>query len=142
MKDYIQFLLQHWILASLFLFVLLLIILYEIKERISLLKRITPQELIQWINEKNAVVIDLREAQDFSNGHITEAKNLSFSLLKNQPSLLDSYKNKPLIFVTETGEVPLDFIQKLKKTKANDSIPMLLAGGIKAWKNAGLPLVH
>lgn len=142
MKEFVPFLLQHWILISLFLIVLYLIIFYEMKERVSLLKKVTAQELVQWVNDKNAVIIDLREKEYFSGGHITNAKNLPISVLKTNPTLLNEYKNKPIIFISDDGAISLNLMRWFNQHQISYSHFMTLGGGMRAWKEAGLPLVN
>ena len=93
---------------------------------------------VQLINRERAVVVDVGEAEEFAAGHVGGAKNVPVGQLEQR--LPDVVKNKtvPLILVCPTGaraNRALAVARKLGYDKAQ-----VLAGGLKAWKDANLPL--
>jgi rhodanese-related sulfurtransferase len=93
---------------------------------------------VQLINRERAIVVDVGEAEEYAQGHIGGSKNIPLNQLEQR--LGDSVKNKavPLILVCQTGaraNRALSTARKLGYEKAQ-----ALAGGLKSWKDANLPL--
>ena len=93
---------------------------------------------VQLINRERAVVVDVSDAQEFAAGHVGGARNVPVAQLEQR--LPEVVKNKalPLILVCATGaraNRALAVAKKLGYEKAQ-----VLAGGLKAWKEANLPV--
>jgi rhodanese-related sulfurtransferase len=93
---------------------------------------------VQLINRERAVVVDECETGEFAAGHVGGAKNVPVGQLEQR--LPDVVKNKtvPLILVCASGaraSRALGVAKKLGYDKAQ-----VLAGGMKAWKDANLPI--
>jgi rhodanese-related sulfurtransferase len=84
------------------------------------------------------VVVDVSEATEFAGGHIVGSKNLPSGEL--EAKLESTVKNKalPLILVCPTGARAGRQVAAAKKLGYANA--QALAGGLKAWKEAGLPL--
>jgi rhodanese-related sulfurtransferase len=90
------------------------------------------------INRERAVVVDVSETEEFAQGHVGGAKNVPVGQLEQR--LPDVVKNKtlPLILICPNGaraNRALAVAKKLGYEKAQ-----VLAGGLKAWKEANLPV--
>lgn len=90
------------------------------------------------INREKAVVIDVSESEEFAAGHVGGARNVPVGQLEQR--LPEVVKNKalPLILVCPNGaraNRALGVAKKLGYEKAQ-----VLAGGLKAWKEANLPV--
>ena len=100
---------------------------------------LTPGRAVQLINREKAVVIDVRETEEFAAGsRLAGARNIPLGEL--EAKLPGAVKNKalPLILVCSTGgraSRALPIVKKLGYEQAQ-----VLAGGLKAWKEANLPL--
>ena len=93
---------------------------------------------VQLINRERAVVVDVCETEEFAQGHIGGAKNIPLAQLEQR--LPEVVKNKalPLILVCASGaraNRALATAKKLGYEKAQ-----VLAGGLKSWKEANLPV--
>src|SRR5258708_3336721 len=73
------FVIKHCPLVALFFAVLILIIIEEAKSNSARGERVSPATATHLINRDNAVVIDLRDATAFRDGHIVNAKNIALA---------------------------------------------------------------
>ncbi len=93
---------------------------------------------VQLINREKAVIIDVSDAEEFALGHINNAKNVPFAQLEDK--LASQVKNKelPLILVCTSGARSNRAVSVAKKLGFANV--QALAGGLKSWKEANLPL--
>ena len=99
---------------------------------------LTAQGAVQLINRERAVVVDVREPEEFAAGHVTGAKNVPLNQL--EPKLPAAVKNKslPLLLVCATGARAQRAVATAKKLGYEQA--QAVAGGLKSWKDANLPL--
>jgi rhodanese-related sulfurtransferase len=97
-----------------------------------------PAGAVQLINRERAVVVDVSEPEEFAAGHIGGAKNVPFDLLEKK--LTETVKNKtlPVILVCATGARSNRALAAVKKLGYEQA--QALGGGLKAWKDANLPI--
>lgn len=90
------------------------------------------------MNREKAVVVDVSEPTEFASGHIVGSKNLPFGEL--EAKLEGAVKNKqlPVILVCPTGARASRLVNTAKKLGYGNV--QTIAGGLKAWREAGLPL--
>jgi rhodanese-related sulfurtransferase len=90
------------------------------------------------INREKAVVIDVSEPAEFAGGHIVGSKNLPFGDV--EAKLEGAVKNKqlPVILVCPTGGRAARLVSTAKKLGYANA--QAISGGLKAWRDAGLPL--
>lgn len=131
-----QFISNHLALSLAFIGVLLLVVINELLSGKKKASELSPQNAVNLINHENAVVVDLRDKENFNKGHIIEAVNAKeedFSTPK-----MNKYKNKKIILICGNG---LQSSTTAAKLRTQGYEPYVLGGGITAWKNADLPLV-
>ena len=90
------------------------------------------------MNREKAVVVDVCEAEEFAAGHVNGAKNVPLSQLEEKLATTVKNKQLPLVLLCATGAraVRAEAIaKKLGYEKAQ-----ALSGGMKAWREAGLPV--
>ncbi len=99
---------------------------------------LTASGAVQLINREKAVVVDVSDASEFAAGHVGGAKNVPLSQLEEK--LPSAVKNKglPLILVCSTGSRASRAVAVAKKLGYDNA--QALSGGLKAWKEASLPL--
>ncbi len=90
------------------------------------------------INREKAVVIDVSEADEFEAGHVGGAKNVPFSQLEEKLPVAVKNKGLPLILVCATGARANRAVAVAKKLGYEQA--QALGGGLKAWKEANLPV--
>lgn len=100
--------------------------------------KLDPASAVQLINRQRAVVVDVSEPEEFAAGHIGGAKNVPFGEIEKK--LTEAVKNKslPLILVCATGARSNRALAAAKKLGYEQA--QALAGGLKAWKEANLPV--
>ena len=90
------------------------------------------------INRENAEVIDIREPDEYTAGHLPESRNIPASRIDERIGELEKFKDAPLILVCQTGARTAAVMKRLEKL--GFSKLHALDGGIKGWGEAGLPL--
>lgn len=99
-------------------------------------KEITAAQLDELIRKGEALVVDVREVNEFADGHIPGAVNLPLSTF--QASKLPNAEGKTIILNCLGGKrsgMALD-----KCSVAQEAVDTHLAGGFGAWASAGLPV--
>ncbi len=95
-------------------------------------------QAVQLINRERAVVVDVSETEEFAAGHVGGAKNVPVGQLEQRLPEVVKNKGVPLILVCASGSRAnraLGVAKKLGYDKAQ-----VLAGGLKSWKEANLPI--
>jgi rhodanese-related sulfurtransferase len=98
---------------------------------------LSPLHATQKMN-KDAVVVDVRDPEEFARGHIINARNIPAKELESRSAELQKFKNKPVIVVCEKGMQGGDAASRLRKLGFEQAVR--LEGGLAAWRTAGLPL--
>ena len=93
---------------------------------------------VQLINREKAVVVDICEPAEFAAGHVTGAKNIPLADLEAKLPAVVKNKALPLILVCATGARSSRAVATAKKLGYEQA--QSLGGGLKAWKDANLPL--
>jgi|TARA_B100000929_G_C15462395_1_gene404991 rhodanese-related sulfurtransferase len=138
MEKFPEFILTHPYLFSLLFVILTLLIWNVFGDIVGGVKLLTTDEVTQLINRENAEVIDIRSQNEFENGHIINAKNISLQELPEKLNKLKKINNKGIIFYCSNGSLSLKETQKL--VRQGEEMIYCLKGGIASWKNANLPL--
>lgn len=99
---------------------------------------IAPTAVVQMINRDKAVVVDVCQAEEFVQGHIVGSKNIPLAELEAKLPGLVKNKALPVILVCQTGARSGRAVATAKKLGYEQA--QSLAGGLKAWKTANLPV--
>lgn len=137
MSEFIEFVMNHWLLSSAFILVLVLFIINEIRQRSLSGGKLLPQEVVDFMNHQHAYILDIRNQEAFNSGHIlgSHATGKDLAVVRK---LVQKMKNKPCILVCENGTESPKFARLLKKEIQQNVF--YLAGGLNAWKAENLPL--
>jgi rhodanese-related sulfurtransferase len=96
-------------------------------------------EATQLINREDALVLDVRDAAEFSSGHMLGAKNVPLAAIETRAGELDKYKAKPVIVLCADGSRASKAAAVLRERGFANVVN--LSGGFPAWQQAGLPVV-
>ena len=100
--------------------------------------KLSTLQATQFINDRDAVVIDIRDQAEFARGHIVNAKNLPAKLLDERKAEVEKWKDKPVIVSCDTGMRAASSADKLRTLGVKEVF--VLQGGVNAWRDAGLPV--
>ncbi|MDA3807462.1 MAG: rhodanese-like domain-containing protein [Thiomicrorhabdus sp.] len=106
-------------------------------DKLSGYKSVNTDEATRLFND-DAFLLDVRTATEFKEGSIGEATNVPVTDLSANMNKLPKDKEKPLLIYCLTGARSGRAAGTL--TKAGYTQVFNLAGGINAWKSAGLPV--
>jgi rhodanese-related sulfurtransferase len=95
-------------------------------------------QAVQLINREKAVVIDVCEPEEFAAGHVGGAKNIPLGQLQERLPQVAKNKAVPVILVCDKGARAVRAEAQAKKLGFEKA--QALAGGMKAWRDAGLPV--
>lgn len=100
-------------------------------------KDLTPQQVKVALDAREILLIDVREPDEFAAERIAGAVNVPLSTFN--PAALPEAKGKTIVLQCAGGKRSAMAVDKCQK--ANQAIETHLAGGLGAWKAAGLPTV-
>lgn len=133
--DFFIFISQEWLLTS-----LLVILIYALAftERVKGGKPITAHEATKLLNNGDALLIDLREAKEYNEGHIAGSLHMPFNKIASRASELEKSKSKVIILADKIGQ----HAGKIGKVLGASGYQVRrLQGGVSEWSSQGLPLV-
>jgi rhodanese-related sulfurtransferase len=90
------------------------------------------------INREDALVVDVREPNEFAAAHLLGAKSLPLARLDASGADLAKRKERPVIVYCDGGDRSAKALAALKKQGFTRVAS--LSGGIAAWQQAGLPV--
>ncbi|HUW35693.1 MAG TPA: rhodanese-like domain-containing protein [Rhodocyclaceae bacterium] len=99
---------------------------------------VTPLQATLLMNREDALVVDVREATEWSAGHIPNSRHIPLSQLSKRIGEIEKFKTRDVIVNCQSGNRSASACGALKKLgfeKVHN-----LAGGISAWREAGLPI--
>ncbi|QRF89285.1 rhodanese [Alcaligenes faecalis] len=99
-------------------------------------RAVSSSEAVQMVNQKDAILIDLRSTDQFKAGAIAQSRNIPAADLDAKASTLP--KDKPVILVCDTGRSAPRSVAVLRKHGINEAYT--LQGGIQGWLQSSLPV--
>jgi rhodanese-related sulfurtransferase len=102
------------------------------------LPTISPEQAKRLLDQ-GAMLIDIREADEHAREKIASARHLPLSKLDEAD--LAVHAGKPVIFHCRSGARTLANAPRLADKLGGDCEAYVVAGGLDAWKKAGLPVI-
>ena len=127
---------QALLFVALAIIIAMLIYSY-LADRLAGFKSVNEGEATRLFND-GAFLLDVRASNEYKEGFIGEAKNVSIADLKDRLNLLPKDKNKPILVYCLSGVRSSKAASIL--VKEGYTSVYNLSGGINAWKAAGLPV--
>lgn len=102
--------------------------------------KVSTLQATQLINQGKTLVLDVRDAPQFTAGHLRDARNIPLKELSTRMKELDKFKSKTVIVMCDSG---------MQSSRAENTLRlggftsvMSLAGGLNAWQAQGLPVAR
>jgi len=138
MDKFIEFAGNHVLLVSALMISFFLLVFSELRRKASGLINVDAGDAVKLINN-DAIVVDIRNAEAFSRGHIVNARNIPSDELDSRLSQLDQHKANPVIAVCDNGITSTRAVNTLRGAGFESAYG--LKGGMASWNQAGLPVV-
>ena len=100
-------------------------------------KDLTPQQVKAALDAREILLIDVREPEEFAAEKIEGALNVPLSTFS--PAALPAAPGRTVVLQCAGGKRSAMAVDRCRK--ASQAIDTHLAGGLAAWKAAGLPTV-
>jgi rhodanese-related sulfurtransferase len=97
---------------------------------------LSQHEATRMINDRDATIVDVREAKSFAAGHLPNARLIEPAELSKR--LTDLPAKRPVIVVCEDGRAASSAAKTIRQSGREDV--HVLDGGMAAWRAAGLPV--
>ncbi len=138
MDQLVEFAVNHALLVGGFVAVLGLLIWTEVVNRLRGVKELPPAQAVSWINDPNAVVVDVSPVAEFNRGHIVNARNVQASRLSDPDAEILKLKDHRLLVVCKTGPTAVAAANSLRKLGASEVA--VLKGGMAQWRSEQFPV--
>lgn len=138
MQNILAFTHNHGLLVLALVGVLFTLIILEFIKQKRSATRLSPTQVTQMINHSNACILDIRTPEAYAAGHIIGAISIPLKDLSERYRKLEKFKSQPIVIVCANG---------IESSKAATLLApqgfqiYLLAGGLRAWNEADMPLV-
>ncbi len=134
--DISVFLQEHYLLVIGILLCLFFLIEEELSSYLSGKFRIDPEEVLNMQN-KGAVLHDIRDRSSYNAGHIGSAKHSFIDFLQEKPETILDKKHKHILYCN-TGAKSCELASILRAKRGYEVY--YLTGGIELWKEEGFTL--
>jgi rhodanese-related sulfurtransferase len=129
---------NHPVLAGAAVVMIALVLGYEFRRRGEGSSAVAPNEAIRLMNS-GAVLVDLRSANQYKDGHIAGARNIPGDQLAADPKALERLSGKKLILYCDNGVTTSAALRTLHGAGNREALS--LRGGLAAWRQENLPVV-
>ena len=109
-----------------------------IQHQLSPMREVGATHATHLINRQNALMLDVRETQEYVGGRVPNAVHVPLSQLGDRSGELKRFTSRPVIAYCERGNRS----RRAAKTLAKCGFTEVhtLRGGLRAWSEAGLPV--
>ncbi len=101
-------------------------------------KDITPLEAQTYIRDQGAVILDVREQNEYDAGHVPNSIFIPLGQLEHRLAELHPHRKQAIVVICHGGKRSATACVHLRNHKFEQ--PMNIAGGILAWRKARLPV--
>jgi rhodanese-related sulfurtransferase len=109
-----------------------------VQRRFSPMKEIGNLNATHLINHRDALLLDVRETNEYESGRLPRAVHVPLSQLESRASELAKHKSRPVVAYCASGNRSRMAGTALAKMGFSEIYH--LHGGYRAWKEAGLPV--
>ena len=138
MDQLVEFTVNHPLLIGGFVAVLGLLVWTEVMRQVRGVRELSPAQAVPWINDPNAVIVDISPVADFNRGHIVNANNLLPSRLASPDAEVQKLRDKKVLVVCKSGQTAGAAANSLRKLGATEVA--VLKGGMAQWRSEQFPV--
>jgi rhodanese-related sulfurtransferase len=109
-----------------------------VQRRFSPMKDVGNVDATRLINREDALLLDVRETQEYEGGRLPNAVHIPLSQLDSRAGELAKHVKRPVIAYCMSGHRSRSAGNALARTGFQQIYH--LHGGYRAWKDAGLPV--
>lgn len=134
----LPFLEKNWPLVLVFVLSGAMLLWPLLQRRLSPVREVGTFDATRLINSENAILLDIREPKEFTGARLPNAMHIPLSQLKDRGVELAKFVSRPVIVYCDRGlrgGAATSALAKLGFTRVQS-----LRGGLRAWKDAGLPM--
>lgn len=100
-------------------------------------REVSPLEAVTLMNRRHAVILDVRYADDYGNGHLPNSRHIPSASLEAGLKDIEKFKSRPILLVGQGGHLT-NAVNLLSKNGFKEVFS--LRGGIAAWQQANMPV--
>ena len=138
MDQLFEFAGNHPLLVGGFFALLAFLVWTEVMRKVRGVLELTPAQAVPWINDPNAVIVDVSPVAEFNRGHIVNARNLQPSRLASPDADIKKLRDKKVLVVCKSGQTAGASAQSLRKLGVADVA--VLKGGMAQWRSDQFPV--
>ena len=135
-----QFAVNNWYLILGIVIVLGMLAYGPLTQLLHGVQHVTSAEAIRLLNQEKGVLVDVREPDEYRNGHAPNALSVPLSGLAGSLGQLEKYKSRPVIVCCRTSQRSARAAVALRKQ--GFTRVQVLAGGMAAWQGENLPMAR
>jgi rhodanese-related sulfurtransferase len=139
MEQLLEFTSNHLFLVGTFIAILVFLVFGEFKRLTRCYKELSPNEAVMMMNHDEALLLDVREANEVAQGKIKGCKHIPLSSFKQRMNELEEDKGRKIIIYCRSGNRSGQASAMLCKQQYAEVYN--LKGGVMAWQSDNLPLV-
>jgi|SRR5690554_5038019 len=137
MENLGEFIVNHWILSSLFVVLLWLVFSNSLTRGLGGFHVIDVPAAVTLVNQQKGCFVDVRDKTAFESAHIVDSVNVPLADMDTNLKFLKK-KEQPLVLVCDSGQRAKSAAKQLKAHGYTNLY--VLSGGLHAWRDAKLPL--
>jgi len=138
MTQLIEFAGNNLILVAALVVITALILKTEIGVRLNKIPQLNVNEAVRLMNDDDVVVLDVRENNEYSSGHIRDAVHIPMGSLSKRLNEIEKFKHKKVLAYCRSGNRSNAACRTLSKQGFENVSNM--SGGIISWTSANLPV--
>jgi rhodanese-related sulfurtransferase len=134
----IPFIIANWPLVLVLVVSGSMLVWPLLQGRLSRVREVGAIAATQLINRQNAVILDLRDPNEFAAGRLPNAVHIPSAQLAARGQELAKFTGRPIIAYCDRGNRSRMAAAALSKLGFTEVFT--LHGGLRAWSEAGMPL--
>jgi len=137
MDRFLEYINHHYYLVAGTVIVAIIAAVYELRNRAQSATSISSNTAIL-LHNKGALMLDVRNADEFAAGHIIDARHIALDKLGDSLDGIKKYREKSVVVYCEMGSRSAQ-AAKLLRDQGFTTV-FNLEGGLAAWRKDNLPL--